>query len=205
MKYEDFNSLTQMQRDTLLVSMVVRNSMEDFHVEHLSDKQMKQLNPIIRQAVFDALNLIEHVRQKGGQSDPKAMRNLDFQIRCLPAYWETPERVSEGFTQYEPRDPKRTPDWAESPNIKPLYARFIRLGELKYEFGEDAVAQVEAYLSRSIAPDEPSANLRWRAARSIIDGELKTVVQELRGLKISQQKLIDARGELSRNDLREYF
>ena len=29
-----------------LIAAVVRNSMEDFHCKHLSDAQMKELNPI---------------------------------------------------------------------------------------------------------------------------------------------------------------
>ena len=33
------------------ISIVIRNAMEDFHTKHLSDAQMKELNPIIRNAV----------------------------------------------------------------------------------------------------------------------------------------------------------
>ena len=34
-----------------IISIVIRNAMEDFHTKHLSDDQMKELNPIIRNAV----------------------------------------------------------------------------------------------------------------------------------------------------------
>ncbi|GAB2689556.1 hypothetical protein [Nocardia thraciensis] len=205
MIFDEFRSLSQAQREALLISMVIRNEMEDFHVEHLSDAQMKQLNPIIRQAVFDALNLIFHIRYGGQELDPIALRNMDFQIRYIPDYWEIPERVSDGYTQFEPRTTRTVPEWAKTPSIRPLYDRFIRLGQLKYEFGEDGVMQIEDYLSRTIASGESDSNLRWRAAQRLIDEELKAVINKLRDNKISQQKLIEARGELSRSDLREYF
>jgi hypothetical protein len=39
----------------MYIAMVIRNAMEDFHVKHLSDRQVKELNPIIRNAVYTAL------------------------------------------------------------------------------------------------------------------------------------------------------
>jgi hypothetical protein len=41
------------------IAMVVRNAMEDFHTKHLSDAQMKELNPIIRNAIYTALYALE--------------------------------------------------------------------------------------------------------------------------------------------------
>ena len=38
-----------------LIAAAVRNAMEDFHVKYLSDKQMEELNPIIRNAIYTAL------------------------------------------------------------------------------------------------------------------------------------------------------
>jgi len=35
--------------------MVVRNATEEFHAEHLTDEQMRELNPIIRNAIYTAL------------------------------------------------------------------------------------------------------------------------------------------------------
>ena len=35
------------------IAIVVRNAMEDFHTKHLSDKQMKELNPIIRKTLLN--------------------------------------------------------------------------------------------------------------------------------------------------------
>ena len=31
----------------MYIAMAVRNAMEDYHCEHLSDEQMKELNPIV--------------------------------------------------------------------------------------------------------------------------------------------------------------
>lgn len=55
MTTNDFLALSPRQRHALTVAMLVRNALEDFHVEHLSDAQMKQLNQITRYAIYDAL------------------------------------------------------------------------------------------------------------------------------------------------------
>ena len=44
------------------ISIVIRNSMEDFHSKHLTDAQMKELNPVIRNAVYTALYSNPHRR-----------------------------------------------------------------------------------------------------------------------------------------------
>ena len=68
------------------IAMVVRNAMEDFHCEHLNDDQMKQLNPIIRNAICTAL----HAFNAYEQSDAAA-RFVDFNLLMVPTYWEPPE------------------------------------------------------------------------------------------------------------------
>jgi len=45
---------------TNYIAMVIRNTMEDFHCEHLTDDQMKELNPIIRNAVCTALHAFKN-------------------------------------------------------------------------------------------------------------------------------------------------
>jgi hypothetical protein len=37
-----------MQELSKYIAIVIRNAMEDFHCQHLSDAQMEELNPIIR-------------------------------------------------------------------------------------------------------------------------------------------------------------
>jgi hypothetical protein len=72
------------------VAMVVRNAMEDFHSEHLSDKQMKDLNPIIRNAIAKALYALEHAGD-----NPLAKAHIIQQLRMIPNYWEDPELEDE--------------------------------------------------------------------------------------------------------------
>jgi hypothetical protein len=55
-KYMKHNKLRE--RENVLakiIAVVVRNSMEDFHCKYLSDAQMKELNPLIRNAIYTAL------------------------------------------------------------------------------------------------------------------------------------------------------
>jgi hypothetical protein len=47
------NIIEQRSQLAMLFSMHIRNEMEEFHVKHLDDHQMKKLNQMIRQAVFD--------------------------------------------------------------------------------------------------------------------------------------------------------
>jgi len=61
-----------------LIAAVVRNAMEDFHCKYLSDKQMKELNPIIRNAIYTALIKLDE--------DPNGMGAYYEQF--IPDYWE---------------------------------------------------------------------------------------------------------------------
>jgi len=60
--------------------------MEDFHVAHLSDAQMRELNPIIRNAIYTALYAMQFA-----ESDPAAASFVGFALRLIPKYWEEPE------------------------------------------------------------------------------------------------------------------
>lgn len=89
-----------------LIAMHVRNSMEDFHTEHLSDAQMSELNPIIRNAIYEVLLAFDDGVKYGN-----FIHWLDTMI---PTYWEEPtanmedkaldQRLdSEGFPPHQPR------------------------------------------------------------------------------------------------------
>lgn len=70
------------------ISIVIRNSMEDFHTKHLSDEQMKELNPLIRNAVYTALYATQYC------NDSLRMREfMGSQIEMIPGYWEKPELI----------------------------------------------------------------------------------------------------------------
>ena len=78
------------------IAMVIRNAMEDFHCEHLSDDQMKQLNPIIRNAVCTALHTFQHYPRS-----PRDKQFMDFQLMLIPKYWESPRLLDEYLKMWE--------------------------------------------------------------------------------------------------------
>lgn len=75
------------------VAIVVRNAMEDFHAAHLTDAQMKELNPIIRNAVFTAL----YAMVRNGDN-PAAKRFAEYHMQMIPSCWEEPELLT-GFKE----------------------------------------------------------------------------------------------------------
>lgn len=75
------------------VAMVVRNALEDFHCEHLTDEQMKQLNPLIRNAIATALHAFDHYERSAA-----AHEFVDYQFPSIPKYWEPPEML-EGYVK----------------------------------------------------------------------------------------------------------
>lgn len=93
MRHQDFSKLTPEQQITLLIAMHVRNEMEDFHVDNLSDAQMKQLNQIIRQAVFDVVSLT-NTPPKTETDKKQATQAIDWLVKMTPDYWEVPEKTS---------------------------------------------------------------------------------------------------------------
>lgn len=61
------------------IAAYIRLNMEDFHCEHLSNAQMKELNPLIRNAIYTFL-VDEH---NGDTMDMSFVCNLN-----LAPYWE---------------------------------------------------------------------------------------------------------------------
>jgi len=70
------------------LGMCVRNALEDFHVEHLSDAQMAILNPIVRNAIVTGL-------VAAGDPGVRASIWAAFQADLVPDYWERPELLPE--------------------------------------------------------------------------------------------------------------
>ena len=87
----DQEAITRMKDFAKYISIVVRNTMEDFHCKNLSDEQMKELNPIIRNAIYTAI----YAREKCGKSDPLKFF-VDYHLMSIPKYWEEPELLK-GF------------------------------------------------------------------------------------------------------------
>lgn len=69
-----------------VIAMGVRNNMEDFHVKNLSDAQMKELNPLVRDAIYTVLVMINE------ESD-KYHSELRWLTRMIPEYWEDPKFI----------------------------------------------------------------------------------------------------------------
>jgi len=84
MRVEQWQSLTNRQRHALLLAMHVRDGLETFHAENLSDARMHELNVIIRQALYDAITLVE------AYEDLEALRQIQYMIEMIPDYWEIP-------------------------------------------------------------------------------------------------------------------
>lgn len=70
----------------LYIALVVRNALEDFHCQHLSDAQMKEFNPLIRDAVYNALYAYSLF-----ESSPQARRFVQYHTEMIPSYWEMPQ------------------------------------------------------------------------------------------------------------------
>ena len=86
------------------IAMVVRNAMKNFHCEHLSDDQMKELNPIIRNAVCTALHAFNNYEQVDA-----AARFVDYNFAMIPKYWEPPKLLDDYVEMWEWDAPFRDP------------------------------------------------------------------------------------------------
>lgn len=72
---------------TRFIASVIRNHMEDFHVKNLSDIQMKELNPLIRDAIYTSLNYMDKL-EKESEILPEA---LEEYCKHFGVYWEEPK------------------------------------------------------------------------------------------------------------------
>ncbi|RKY10631.1 MAG: hypothetical protein DRP56_00520 [Planctomycetota bacterium] len=84
-----------MQAFSEYIAIVVRNAMEDFHCQHLSDAQMKELNPIIRNAIYTAL-----YAHKASEKSEMSKHFVEYHLLSIPTYWEEPELLK-GFKESE--------------------------------------------------------------------------------------------------------
>ncbi len=80
------------------IAMVIRNAMEDFHCEHLNDDQMRELNPIIRNAICTALHAFNNYEHADA-----AANFVDYNFCMVPKYWEKAELLDD-YVQMWNRD-----------------------------------------------------------------------------------------------------
>ena len=77
-----------MKYQSKYISIVIRNAMEDFHSKHLTDAQMKELNPLIRNAVYTTLYTIQYF-----EKSDNAKKFMNHQASMIPDYWEEPDSI----------------------------------------------------------------------------------------------------------------
>lgn len=88
------------QLHATIIAKTVRNALEELHgggiddpENGLTDAQMAKINPIVRNAVLDALTTFELVK-RGHRG---AINFVNSSLSSVPDYWEQPE-LSEAFT-----------------------------------------------------------------------------------------------------------
>lgn len=74
-----------LQRFALYIAMVIRNELEDFHCAHLSDSQMAELNPIVRDAVYSALWAAKYADSRDGANE-----FVSLSRQMIPGYGSHP-------------------------------------------------------------------------------------------------------------------
>jgi len=109
MMQKEFDEIVQedpIAARALVIAMYVRNSIEDFHAEHLSDAQMKELNPLVRNAIYTALICLVALENPEKHHPPlveTANQLLGFQATLIPDYWEPPEITEDFWRLYQKR------------------------------------------------------------------------------------------------------
>ena len=94
----DQQAIAEMQARSKYVAIVIRNAMEGFHHKHLTDEQMKELNPIVRDAVYTAIYALET------KVISKASKDfVEYHLESIPRYWEEPQFLP-GFAVGEGKD-----------------------------------------------------------------------------------------------------
>ncbi|MBW4422755.1 MAG: hypothetical protein KME13_26850 [Myxacorys californica WJT36-NPBG1] len=78
----------------MVIAIAVRNEIEDFHCKHLTDAQMKELNPLIRNAIATALYATRNYSE-----DEVSWEWVNFQMMLIPEYWEEPE-LTDDFRRF---------------------------------------------------------------------------------------------------------
>jgi hypothetical protein len=74
---------------TMFIARCVRDAMEDFHCEHLTDDQMAKLNPLVREGIIEGLFLLARLGSPDAELRAGAAATMAF--KAPPGYWEPPE------------------------------------------------------------------------------------------------------------------
>lgn len=107
MDLKKFESLSEKQKQAMLLGIEVRNKMEEFHVKYLSDEQMKELNPLIRQGIINGIELWGEYKRyrRSKKQNGEITLYMGIALSMIPDYWELPvenyykKRISEKIDQ----------------------------------------------------------------------------------------------------------
>jgi len=69
----------------MIISAAIRRNIEGFHAKHIPDEHMKELNTLVRDAVYSTILCL-----RGGEHDIKMLQYLKTSI---PKYWENPKKI----------------------------------------------------------------------------------------------------------------
>jgi hypothetical protein len=78
---------TLLAYEAMIVAMEVRNQLEGFRAQHLTDEQMAELNPLVRNAVFGAMVMLHRALD---ENDEASQFHVGWDISQTPDYWEMP-------------------------------------------------------------------------------------------------------------------
>jgi ribonuclease HI len=67
-----------------------RNALEDFHGTYLSDEEMQELKPIIRNAICTALYSFQNRHRSEA-----AKAFVEMTLKMVPEYWEKPDLIAD--------------------------------------------------------------------------------------------------------------
>lgn len=89
---KSFNSLNDRQKQTMLLAIEVRNNIENFHSKYLTDEQVAELNPLIRQGIINGIELWEEYNKFSLSKEVKGeiTEYMLMAIFMIPDYWELP-------------------------------------------------------------------------------------------------------------------
>ncbi len=93
-----------LQAWTKLIAISVRNQMEDFHTQHISDDLMPELNRAIRRGIYLALrNTFLLMNAQNVADYERAKVFLWFLFTTLPDYWEDTKLTPEDLASEDAR------------------------------------------------------------------------------------------------------
>jgi len=97
------NDLDILKHMSKIIALVIRNEIEDFHVAYLSDGQMKELNPLIRKGVYNAMYALVNQHK-----DSFSREYIEFFSKSIPDYWEDPVLIPKFKYSNEATNPEIT-------------------------------------------------------------------------------------------------